>query len=142
MLVVRSGCCFFAVVASLLRWAMLGFLGVWVAEQPRSADHVISLVERGLLPLKGPLRWHGNLRDEPTRLPWGYGYEIELSGVEMEGTLHPTRGGLRLSFTARPDGERPQELHAGEEVAFLTESNPPQLFPTDIASHRPSSLSP
>src|SRR5258708_7448499 len=140
ILLLRMGRLSFATGASLLSWAILGFLGVCVAEQPRSADHVISLVERGLLPLKGPLRWHGNLRDEPTRLPWGYGYEIELSGVEMEGTLHPTRGGLRLSFTARPDGERPQELHAGEEVAVLTEAKRPQVFRDEGAFDRRSYL--
>src|SRR5258708_29092817 len=89
---VRIGRHFLAAVTSLLCWVMLGFLGVCIAEQPRDEDHVISLMERGQLPLKTPLRWHGHLRDEPTRLPWGYGYEIELSGVEMEGTLHPTRG--------------------------------------------------
>ncbi|OLC83032.1 MAG: hypothetical protein AUH66_03570 [Acidobacteria bacterium 13_1_40CM_4_57_6] len=125
---VRIGRHFLAAVASLLSWAMLGFLGVCIEEQPRDADHVISLVERGLLPLKTPLRWHGHLRDEPTRLPWGYGYEIELSGVEFEATLHPARGGLRLSFTTRPDGEPSPELHAGEEVAVLTEAKRPQVF--------------
>ena len=133
---VRIGRHFLAAVASLLSWAMLGFLGVCIEEQPRDADHVISLVERGLLPLKTPLRWHGHLRDEPTRLPWGYGYEIELSGVEFEATLHPARGGLRLSFTARPDGEPPPELHAGEEVAVLTEAKRPQVFRDEGAFER------
>ena len=133
---VRIGRHFLAAVASLLSWAMLGFLGVCIEEQPRDADHVISLVERGLLPLKTPLRWHGHLRDEPTRLPWGYGYEIELSGVEFEATLHPARGGLRLSFTTRPDGEPSPELHAGEEVAVLTEAKRPQVFRDEGAFER------
>src|SRR5260370_38069148 len=122
---VRIGRLLFAVVASLLSWAMLGFLGVCVAEQPRDADHVISLMERGQLPLKTPLRWHGHLRDEPTRLPWGYGYEIEVSGVEIEEALQPARGGLRLSFTSRPDGTAPPDLHAGVEAAVLREPNKP-----------------
>ena len=93
-------------------------------------------MERRQLPLKTPLRWHGHLRDESTRLPWGYGYEIELSGVEFEATLHPARGGLRLSFTARPDGEPPPELHAGEEVAVLTEAKRPQVFRDEGAFER------
>ncbi len=133
---VRIGRLFFAVVASLLSWAMLGFLGVCVAEQPRDADHVISLMERGQLPLKTPLRWHGHLRDEPTRLPWGYGYEIEVSGVEIEEALQPARGGLRLSFTSRPDGEPPPDLHAGDEVAVLTEAKRPQVFRDEGAFDR------
>src|SRR5258708_25744109 len=115
---------------------MLGFLGVCVAEQPRDAHHVISLVERGLLPLKTPLRWHGQLRDEPTRLPWGYGYEIELSGVELRGELQPARGGLRVSFPTRPEEERPPELHAGDEVAGLTEAKRPQVFRDEGAFDR------
>ena len=136
ILLVRIGRLFLAAVASLLSWAMLGFLGVCIAEQPPDADHVISLVERGILPLKTPLRWHGHLRDEPTRLPWGYGYEIEISGVEIEGSLHPARGGLRLSFTARPDGEPPPDLHAGDEVAVLTEAKRPQVFRDEGAFDR------
>ena len=136
ILLVRIERLFPATVASLLSWAMLGFLGVCVAEQPRDAHHVISLVERGLLPLKTPLRWHGQLRDEPTRLPWGYGYEIELSGVEIEGALKPARGGLRLSFTTRPEEEPPPELHAGDEVAVLTEAKRPQVFRDEGAFDR------
>lgn len=126
---------FLATVASLLSWAMLGFLGVCIAEQPRDPNYVISLIDQGRLPLKTPLRWHGHSRDEPTRLPWGCGYEIELSGVEIEGALRPAQGGLRLSFTARPDGEPPQ-LHAGEEVAVLTEAKRPQVFRDEGAFDR------
>src|SRR5260370_819254 len=107
IVLVRAGLLFPATVAAFLGWVLLGFLAVCIAEQPRDADHVVSLLEQGRLPLKTPLRWIGNLRDEPTRLPWGYGYEIGLSGVEFEDTLHPTRGGLRLSFTAHPEGPAP-----------------------------------
>jgi hypothetical protein len=75
------------------------------------------LVEQGRLPLKTPLQWHGHLRDEPTRLPWGYGYEIELSGAEFEEALHVARGGLRVSFTAHPEG-MPTDLHAETKWQF------------------------
>src|SRR5712664_3022572 len=57
ILLVRIGRLFPATVASLLSWAMLGFLGVCVAEQPRDSHHVISLMEQGRLPMKTPLRW-------------------------------------------------------------------------------------
>ncbi len=106
-----------ATSASLLSWVLLGSLGACVAEQPRDADHVISMMEQGRLPMKTPLRWHGRLRDEPTRLPWGYGYELEISGVEFEEALHPARGGLRLSYATHPEGARLPELHAGDEVS-------------------------
>src|SRR5260370_9453604 len=64
-----------AAAFSLFSWILLGFLGACIAEQPRETDHVVSLLQQGRLPLKTPLRWHGRLRDEPARLPWGYGYE-------------------------------------------------------------------
>lgn len=83
-----------AATISLLNWALLGFLGVCVAEQPRPANHVASLLEQGRLSLQSPLRWHGRLRDEPAKLPWGYGLEIDLSEVEFEGASLPVQGGL------------------------------------------------
>src|SRR6266478_7141322 len=107
ILLVRIGRLVPAAVASILTWVLLGFVGVCIAEQPRDMDHVISLVEQGHVPLKTPLRWHGHLRDEPTRLLWGYGYEIELSGVAFEDALQAVRGGLRLSFTAHTEGVPP-----------------------------------
>jgi hypothetical protein len=69
VLLVRVGRLFLAAVASLVGWVLLGFLDVCIAEQPRHLDHVISVIEQGRIPLKAPLRWHGHLRDEPTRLP-------------------------------------------------------------------------
>jgi competence protein ComEC len=119
---------FLAAFSSLLSWVLLGILGAIIGEQPRPLDQVSSLVERGHIDLKTPLRWHGRLRDEPTRLPWGYGYEIELTGVEFEGELRQVRGGLRLSFTPRPEGSVPPEIHAGDEMSVLAEARQPQVF--------------
>lgn len=118
---------------SLLTWTLLGFLGACIAEQPRPADHVISLVEEVHIQLKTPLRWQGVLRDEPMRLPWGTGYDIELSGVEFGGGLHAARGGLRLGFALRPDGPPPPELHAGDRVEVVAEAKQPQVFKNDGA---------
>jgi competence protein ComEC len=115
---------------------LLGFLGVCIAEKPRDARHVLSLMEQGRIPLKTPLRWHGYLRDKPTRLPWGYGYEIELSAVELEDALHGVRGGMRLNYSARANGTPPPELHAGDEVAVLTEAKRPQVFRDEGAFDR------
>jgi len=138
ILLVKIGRLLLVAATSLLTWVLLEFLGVCIAEQPRAADHVISLVEQGHLLLGTPLRWHEHLRDEPTRLPWGYGYEIELSSVAFEDTLHAARGGLRLSFTAHTAGAPPPDLHAGDEVAVLTEAKRPQVFKDEGATrHRP-----
>jgi len=136
ILLVKIGRLFLAAAVSLFTWVLLGFLGVCIAEQPRHQEHVISLLEQGRLLLKTPLRWHGHLRDEPAHLPWGYGYEIELSGVEFEDALQATRGGLRLSFTAHTEGAPPPDLHAGDEVAVLTEAKRPQVFRDEGAFDR------
>jgi hypothetical protein len=71
----RFGRLSIAAAASLLRWIFLGCLSACVSEQPRPANHILSLLEEGRISLGTPLRWHGHLRDEPARLPWGYGYE-------------------------------------------------------------------
>jgi competence protein ComEC len=122
--------------ASLLSWVSLGFLGACITEQPPATDHITSLIEHRQVHLGTPLRWHGQLRDEPARLPWGVGYEIELSGVEFEGVLRPAQGGLRLSFMPRPESGRPPELHAGDEVSVLTEARQPQVFKDEGAFDR------
>jgi hypothetical protein len=60
-----------AASVSLLSWIILGALGARISNQPRPADYVLTLVGAGRVDLKTPLRWHGRLRDEPARLPWG-----------------------------------------------------------------------
>lgn len=125
-----------AATVSLLSLTLLGFLGACVAEQPRSPNHVASLLEQRRLSLESPLRWRGRLRDEPAKLPWGYGLEIDLSGVEFEGATLPVQGGLRLSFTLHPEQAPPPELHAGKEVSVLTEARLPQVFRDEGAFDR------
>src|SRR5258705_91086 len=75
MVLLRFGRLFLAAAASLLCWILLGCLGACVAAQPRPTNHILSLVGEGRIRLRTPLRWYGHLRDEPARLPWGYGYE-------------------------------------------------------------------
>jgi competence protein ComEC len=125
-----------AAAASALSWLILGVVGASIASQPRPADYVLSLVEAGRLDLKTPLRWHGRLRDEPARLPWGYGYEIELNGVEYEGSLLPARGGLRVSFSESPEHKAAPDVHAEDEVVVATEAKRPQVFRDDGAFDR------
>lgn len=134
--VARIECLFPAAAISLLAWASLGFLGACVAEQPRPANHVTSLLEQGRLSLQTPLRWHGRLRDEPAKLPWGHSLEIDLSEVEFEGAALPVQGGLRVSFTAHPEQAPLRELHAGDEVSVLTEAKLPRVFRDEGAFDR------
>jgi competence protein ComEC len=133
---VKLGRLFPAAAISLLCWVILGVLGAGIADQPRSADYVLSLVDTGRVDLKTPLRWYGRLRDEPARLPWGYGYEIELNGAEYEGSLVPARGGLRLTFSEGPEQTVAPDVHAGDEVVVATQAKLPQVFRGDGAFDR------
>jgi len=126
--------------ASLCCWTLLGIVGAFVAQQPRAADYIISLMESGRLDLHTPLRWHGNLRDEPARLPWGYGYEVELSGVDYRGDFLPVRGGLRVSFSQQNDTDGQVVaapcVGAGDEITVVTDARQPQVFRDEGAFDR------
>jgi hypothetical protein len=126
--------------AALWCWVTLGIAGACLAQQPRAADHVISLVESGQLDLHTPLRWHGRLRDEPARLPWGYGYEVELAGVEYRGEFLPLCGDLRVSYSEEKDGDGRMigapVVGAGDEITVLTEARRPQVFRDEGAFDR------
>jgi competence protein ComEC len=76
------------------------------------------------------------MRDEPIKLPWGYGLEVELSGVELAGVLQPVEGGLRASFTPQRDGTPLPEFHAGDEIAILAEAKRPPAFRDEGAFDR------
>jgi competence protein ComEC len=132
----RLGRLTLAAVASLASWIFLGVIGASTGILPRASDHVVALLDSGRIDLKTPLRWHGKLQDEPVRLPWGFGYEIGLSGVEYQGDLVTVRGGLRLSFTPRSVEQLLPDLHAGDEVAVLTEAKRPQVYRDDGAFDR------
>jgi competence protein ComEC len=125
-----------AASAAAMIWILLGVLGACIGLQPRLSDHVIALLDAGRIDLKTPLRWHGKLRDEPARLPWGFGYEIELSGVEYQDKTLTARGGMRLSFTPKTDEQAFPDLHAGDEVAVLAQAHRPQLYRDDGAFDR------
>jgi competence protein ComEC len=125
-----------AAMASVLSWVLLGVLGACVGIQPSASDHVVALLDAGRIDLRTPLRWHGKLRDEPARLPWGFGYDVELLGVEYQGELLTARGGLRLSFATRSGEQELPDLHAGDEVAVLTQARRPQVYRDDGAFDR------
>jgi competence protein ComEC len=136
ILLARIGRLFPSAAISVLSWLVLGILGAGIGSQPRPADYVLNLVDAGRLELKTPLRWHGRLRDEPAQLPWGYGYEVELTGVEYKGDLIPARGGLRVSFTEPPERISAPDVHAGDEIVAATQAKKPQVYRDDGAFDR------
>lgn len=123
-------------VVSGVSWILLGTIGAWISEQPLPPSHVTSLIESGRIDLHTPLRWRGTLRDEPAKLPWGVGLEIELSGVDYENRQLEARGGLRLSFSRQPDDLDLPTLHAGDEVSVIAQAKRPQVFRDEGAFDR------
>jgi len=63
---------------SLVGWVALGVLAACLAQRPLPPEHILTRVAAQQVPLRTPLRWHGALRSEPSRLPWGYGLDIDL----------------------------------------------------------------
>jgi hypothetical protein len=113
---------------SLAAWIGLGILAACVAEQPLPADHVLSRFAAQEIPQKTPLRWHGTLRGEPSRMPWGYALEMDRDGVETANGYALVLGGMRLGFTPREEDPALRELHAGDEVSVLTEARLPLVY--------------
>ncbi len=114
--------------ASLAVWIELGVLAGCIAQAPLPAEHVTNRVAAGTLNLKSPLRWHGRLRNEPAKSPWGYSMDVSLSGVEASGELQPVKGGLRLGFTPKDGDAALPDVHAGDEIAALTVAHLPLVY--------------
>jgi competence protein ComEC len=125
-----------AALVSGMSWILLGLLGAWISAQPLPASHITSLIDRGRIDLHTPLRWHGTLRDEPTKLPWGVGIEIELTGVDYANSLLLTRGGLRVSFSPGANDSALPPMHAGDEVSIIAQAKRPQVFRDEGAFDR------
>ena len=125
-----------AAIVSAVCWIFLGTLGAWISNQPFPGTHIISLINTGRIDLRTPLRWHGRLRDEPTKLPWGFGLEFELVSVDYESSHVPSLGGLRVSFSPKPDDPGLPALHAGDEVTVIAQAKRPQLFRDEGAFDR------
>jgi competence protein ComEC len=116
-----------AASCSLLGWVCLGAIGMSVASRPLPAEHILSRISSGEIELKTPLRWYGNLRSEPARLPWGVGMEMELSGVETAAGMTPVKGGMRVGSTPK-EGEALPEVHAGDEISVMAQARLPLVF--------------
>ena len=117
-----------AALASILCWVGLGVFGAVISRRPLPAEHVLARIAAQQIPLRTPLRWHGTLRDEPSRLPWGYGLELKLSGVDTGGGFVPLQGGMRVGFTPKEADAALPELHTGDEVSLLAEGRLPLVY--------------
>jgi competence protein ComEC len=125
-----------AAIVSGVCWVFLGTLGACISNQPLPGNHIVSLINTGRIDLHTPLRWHGKLRDEPTKLPWGFGLEVQLAGVDYENSQVSAQGGLRLSYSPKPDDAALPSLHAGDVVTVTAQAKRPQLFRDEGAFDR------
>lgn len=123
-------------IVSLFVWAGLGALGDCVAEQPLPPEHILMRFSSHQIPQRTPLRWHGVLRGEPSRLPWGYGLEMSLEGVETAEGYVPVSGGMRVGSTPRESDDSLPELHAGDEISLLSEARLPLVYKDEGAFDR------
>jgi competence protein ComEC len=48
--------------------------------------------------------------------------------LEWEGSVRRVMGGLRATYSGRPDSGLPVELHAGDEIAILVKAEQPPTF--------------
>lgn len=114
---------------AIIFWTFLGAIAGQSALTSPPAHHVLTLIDAGRIPLDSPLRWTGRLLDEPRELPWGQGLEVSLYSVEVSGETIPLTGGMRVTFPAEARAAAPlPDIHAGDEVAFLTQARLPQLY--------------
>ncbi|HZC65469.1 MAG TPA: DNA internalization-related competence protein ComEC/Rec2 [Candidatus Dormibacteraeota bacterium] len=129
-----------AAFTAMACWVSLGVVGMLLGEQPAASSYVVSVVQNHSINLRSPLRWHGRLRDEPARLPWGYGYELELSGVDHEEDFLPVSGGLRLSYSTQKDADENEiaapNVHAVDEITVTTAARRPEVFRDEGAFDR------
>jgi len=117
-----------AASCSLAAWVVLGVFAACATEQPLPPDHILSRMAAGQISGKVPLRYVGRLRNEVSRLPWGYGLELDLTRVDLAEGAFPLRGGLRVGFTPKDGEPGLTELHAGDEIAVLTAARLPLVY--------------
>ncbi len=114
---------------SLLAWCLLGATAAIAEPLAVPANQVTHLVASNQLDLSEPLRWHGQLRADPLRLPWGLSYVIDLQEAQSAGQWMRVTGGLRASyyFDERASGD-PPAVRAGDSVEVLMRGEPVRNF--------------
>ncbi|MGA9593518.1 MAG: ComEC/Rec2 family competence protein, partial [Candidatus Acidiferrales bacterium] len=119
--------------AVLVVWVALGGLASGIERNSLPADHVTRLIAAGTLDTSEALRWRGRLRENPSALPWGTRFTIDLEQVEVAGQAQPISGGLRVNLyrDSRSDPaalETLMNLRAGDRVEALARARPPRDY--------------
>ena len=115
-------------ICALAAWFALGALAMQLQRRDVALEDVAGLVESGQIDASQSLRWHGILRKDPERLPWGVRYTIDLAGVEVGGQTTVVRGGLRLNYYFSRNGDVLPHLRAGDRVEALCRARIPRNY--------------
>lgn len=115
-------------VLAVCAWFSLGILGAHLEQHAAPRNDVVRLVSHGALDISEPLRWFGQLRDDPEPTPLGWRYVIDLHGVERAGEILPVSGGLRLTYYRGESDEPPPTLRAGDNVEALCRARIPRNY--------------
>jgi hypothetical protein len=99
-------------VISVCSWGLLGSFGSCTSQESLRSDHLLRRIGGGEINLRSPLRWCGDLSNQPSHLRSGYTVAIAMTSVEVDGILSPVTAGLRLGFTPQekyPEFRRPTQ---------------------------------
>jgi len=111
---------------ALAAWIALGALALAVEHHGRPANLASYMIGSGALDTTQPLRWRGELRESPERLPWGVRFDLALDEVQFSGQQIPISGGLRTSYFGQ-DVDIPN-LRAGDRIEVLAVARVPRNF--------------
>lgn len=117
-----------AAALALTAWFALGGLGAQLEERDVSPNDVARLISAGTINVNEPLRWFGQLREDPESTPLGWRYTIDLQGVQQLGRIVPVRGGLRLTYYRGEQNDAPPALQAGDAVEALCRAHTPRNY--------------
>jgi len=107
-------------IASLLAWCLLGAAAIHAERLRVPTNQVTRLVAENRLELAEPLRWRGQLRSDPLRLPWGIRYDVDLDQVQSAATWISVSGGLRADyFFDERSRDAPPLIRAGDRIELL-----------------------
>jgi competence protein ComEC len=121
------------VITSLLlaagAWFTLGITASLLEHAAVSTNPASALIESGQLDSTTALRWRGQLRGDPLRVPWGWRYEIGIEQVESSSGFTPVSGGLRITYYgAEAAGDSPAAIRSGDRVEAFVRARPVYNF--------------
>ena len=115
-------------ILAVASWFAIGGLAMHFQQHFVSPNDAARLIGAGELDASQPLRWLGQLREDPERLPWGWRYTVDLHAVSIPSGVLPASGGMRLTYYAGRNPDPLPLLQAGDEVEALCKARIPRNY--------------